>query len=130
YEDPVLGNIKAKSYFQFLPTSYYINSEAEYDSIAFILKYDNYSVSDTLNSQKFRISEVSEKLKPHDKHYYNTSHFNSAIDLIAEHKFYPRPRSKDSIHISLDKQFGEKLFNKLKNKEITNMDKFLNEYHG
>lgn len=53
-----------------------------------------------------------------------------ASDMIAEHVFKPRPRSKDSTHISVDKQFGEGLFNKLQNKEITNIDKFLNEYHG
>ncbi len=130
YDDPVFGKVKSKSYFQFAPTSYSIDSEATYDSIAFILRYDNYNIGDTLFSQKFLISEVAEELKPHDEYYYNTSHYNSAIEMIAEHEFNPRPISKDSTHISLDKQFGEKLFNKLQNKEITNIDKFLNEYYG
>lgn len=130
YDDPVFGKIRSKSYFQFSPTRYSIDSEAIYDSIAFILRYDRYSVSDTLSSQKYLISEVSEKLKPHDELYYNTSHYNSATDILAEHSFTPRPRSKDSTHITLDRQFGERLFNKLQKKEITNIDKFLNEYHG
>lgn len=130
YNDPVFGKVKSKSYFQFLPSRYSIDSEAIYDSIAFILRYDRYSSNDTLFPQRFLISEVTEDLKPHDELYYNTSHYNSDVDILTEHEFNPRPRSKDSTHISLDKQFGERLFKKLQNNEITNIDRFLNEYQG
>lgn len=130
YDDPVFGKVKSKSYFQFLPSRYSIDSEATYDSIAFILRYDKYTSGDTLSSQKYLISEVTEDLKPHDKLYYNTSEYNSATAIISEHDFNPRPKSKDSTHISLDKQFGEELFKKLKSKELTNPDNYLNEYQG
>ncbi|MDR9457622.1 MAG: DUF4270 family protein [Salegentibacter sp.] len=130
YDDPVFGKVNSKSYFQFLPTRYNIDSEAKYDSIAFILRYDRYSTGDTLFSQKFLISEVTEDLKPHDQFYYNTSYYDSAPGILTAHEFAPRPRSKDSVHISLDKQFGEILFKKLQDQEITNPDRFLNRYQG
>ncbi|MFD2518280.1 DUF4270 family protein [Salinimicrobium flavum] len=130
YTDPVFGKIKSKSYFQFLPTHYSIDSEAEYDSIAFILRYDGYSSNDTLFRQKFLISEVTQELKPHDQFYYNTSNYTTSTDILSEHEFSPRPGSKDSIHITLDKQFGEEIFKNLQSKEITNSDNFLNRYQG
>lgn len=130
YTDPVFGKVKSQSYFQFLPSRYFIDSEAEYDSIAFILRYDRYSSGDTLSSQKYLISEVIEDLEPHDEMYYNTSQYQSSPDIITEHSFYPRPGSKDSTHIPLNKQFGEILFQKLQNRQITDSDEFLNEYPG
>ncbi|MGY5850632.1 DUF4270 family protein [Salegentibacter sp. F14] len=130
YDDPVFGKVNSKSYFQFLPTRYSIDSEAKYDSIAFILRYDKYSIGDTLFSQKYLISEVTEDLKPHDRVYYNTSQYESATEILSKHEFHPRPRSKDSIHITLDQQFGEVLFKKIQDKEITNPDRFLNRYQG
>lgn len=130
YDDPVLGQVKSKSYYQFLPSSYLIDSEAEYDSIAFILRYDGYSFGDTLLPQKYLISEVIEDLKPHEELYYNTSYYNSSTNILKEFEFNPRPTSKDSTHISLDRQFGARLFKKLQNKEITDPEGFLNEYEG
>lgn len=130
YDDPVFGKIKSRSYFQFIPSRYSIDSEAQYDSIAFILRYDRYTSGDTLFSQKYLISEVTEDLEPHDELYYNTSHYGSAIDIKTEHVFSPRPRSNDSTHISLDTQFGKRLFEKIQKKEITDANEFLNEYPG
>ncbi|MCG9970892.1 DUF4270 family protein [Christiangramia crocea] len=130
YDDPVFGKIRSKSYFQLVPSRYSIDSEAEFDSIAFILRYDKYTSGDTLFSQKYLISKVTEDLEPHDELYYNTSYYSSAADIIADHRFHPRPHSKDSTHISLDNEFGERLFKKLQTKEITDANKFLNEYPG
>lgn len=130
YDDPVFGKIKSKSYFQFIPSRYSIDSEAKYDSIAFILRYDRYSSGDTLSSQKYLISEVTEDLEPHDELYYNTSQYTSTIDIMTEQHFIPKPRSKDSVHISLDTKFGESLFKKIQQKEITDANEFLNAYPG
>ena len=131
YTDPVFGTIKSSGYFELLPSTYSINSEAEYDSIAFYLKYDAYYYSDTTVSNTIHIRRLTEKLRPHDgSDFYNTS--NIALDStdLAIFSYYPRPLEGDTLEIKLADDFGNELFEQLQQKSIVNADEFTEYLKG
>lgn len=130
YSDPVFGMVKSEAYMQLTASDFTIDSEAAYDSVALILKYDGYFYNDTLQPQKFIVTEVLEDIEPDDTYYYNTTNFKSSEENLAVKSFTPFPKSEDSLHIRLDKNFGKSLFDKLQTKNITSSDEFLREYRG
>lgn len=73
YQDPEFGLVRCASFFELLPNSFNINSEAIYDSIAMYMKYDKYYYNDTLQLNEIHVKRVIEKIKPYDKVFYNTS---------------------------------------------------------
>ena len=52
YTDPVFGTVKTSSYMGMLPSSFSIDSEAEYDSIALYLKLDKYILTGLIKKLK------------------------------------------------------------------------------
>ncbi|GHC46804.1 DUF4270 family protein [Ulvibacter litoralis] len=131
YADPVFGRTNSESYFQLESPGYDIDNEAIFDSIALILKYDNYYYNDTISRQKFDVFEVVDNIKPSsDDYFYNTTTFNYNTSRIGTKIFDARPKGADSLHISIDAAFGNELFSKIQDNDITNIDEFLNEYRG
>ncbi len=132
YNDPVFGKTKSRSFVQLQNSIYSIEDDAVYDSIALILKYDNYFYNDTIPNQRFKVFELLDEIKPNedDGFYYNTMSFNSNINSIAEKDFYAEPNRNDSLNIKIDDVFGTTLFNKIKNDEINDNDEFLDDYKG
>lgn len=131
YTDPVFGTIKSSGYFELLPSTYSINSEAEYDSIALYLKYDAYYYNDTTVSNTIHIRRLTQKLRPNDgSDFYNTS--NIALDStdLAIFSYYPRPLEGDTLEIKLADDFGNKLFEQLQQKSIVNADEFTEYLKG
>ncbi len=134
YDDPVFGKVKSDSYFQVAATSYPIyneNSDTDatnyvFDSIAMILKYDNYFYGDTTKVQSLSIHRLTQKVKPNtdDDSFYNNSALTYDAKSLGNISFKPQPLGKDSINIKLDSDFGSELFLKLKKREVTNFDEF------
>lgn len=134
YDDPVFGKVKSNSYFQLASSSYTLNnggSDTEttnyvFDSIAMILKYDNYYYGDTTKVQTFDIHRLTQKVKPNseDDSFYNNSVLSYSDESIGTISYRPRPIEKDSITIKMNDAFGAALFQKLKRREITDFDSF------
>ena len=134
YDDPLFGKIKSDSYFQVATTSYNLysqNSDTDatgyvFDSIAVILRYDDYYYADTTKSQTLDIHRVLKNFKPNrdDDSFYNNSSLAYDGISLGSITYKPKPIGNDSINIKLDNQFGTALFNKFKNNEITTSDEF------
>lgn len=134
YDDPVFGKVKSDSYFQLSASSYALYSAGTdtqainyvFDSIAMILKYDNYYYGDTTKVQTFNIHRLTQKVKPNTDNdsFYNNSTLTYSPESIGKISFQPRPTQKDSINIKMSDEFGEALFQKIKKREITDFDSF------
>ena len=131
YKDPVFGIVKSAGYFELQPLTYSIATEAEYDSIALLLKYDNYYYNDTTVSNTLHIRRLTERLRPHDgSDFYNTSNIASDTTDLAVFSYYPRPLEGDTLEIKLADDFGKELFEQLQGKLIVNSDEFTEHLKG
>lgn len=131
YNDTVFGNVKASSNMQFLPSTYTIDTEAEYDSIVLVLGYDNYYYNDTLQRNTLHIKRINENLKPkNDDYFYNTSSISYDEAELGLLEYYPRPLSGDSITIKLLDDLGAGLFTQLQDKSIVNTEEFSDYFKG
>ncbi|KQB40608.1 DUF4270 family protein [Flavobacterium aquidurense] len=137
YDDAIYGKVKSNSYFQLASESYTLNSSGSdtettnyvFDSIAMILKYDNYYYGDTTKVQTFDIHRLTQRVKPNtdDNNFYNNSALSYNDESLGTISYRPRPTEKDSVNIKMSDAFGAALFQKLKKREITDFDSF-NEY--
>ncbi|MEO9893359.1 DUF4270 family protein [Aurantibacter sp.] len=131
YSDPVFGNVKSSSYVEMLPDSYSIDTDAIYDSIVFIIRYDNYYYNDTLLENTIHIKEVNEKLEPaDDTNFYNSSSIAYEDEDVGAITYTPRPFETDSLLIKLSDSLGLDLFENLQGKNLTNYDEFINHFKG
>jgi hypothetical protein len=139
YDDPLFGKVKADGYFQLSTSSFSIkqNSDLEssgyvFDSIAMILKYDDYYYADTTKVQTLSIHRVLAKFKTNaeDKSFYNSSGLNYSNESLGTISYKPQPINQDSIRIKLNNEFGLELFNKFKNNEITSYEEFTDYLKG
>ena len=131
YSDPVFGTVESSSYFELSPTSYAIDSEAEYDSIGFILKYDNYYYNDTLQGNTIHIKQLSEILEPEDgSNFYNTSKSGYYEEDLGNLTYTPRPVGTDSIYVKLSDSLGMDLFDQFQQKQITFQEEFKTYFPG
>jgi hypothetical protein len=137
YDDPLFGKIKCNSYFQVLTSSFNLysqNSDTDatgyvFDSIAMIMRYDDYYYADTTKVQTLNIHRVLKKFKPNeeDDSFYNNSVLDYNTTSLGTITYKPKPIGQDSINVKLDNEFGLELFNKFKNNEISN-ENDLTEY--
>ena len=131
YSDPVFGAVKTASYMELIPSSYYIDADAEYDSITFLLRPDNYYYNDTLQLNTIHIKQLTESLKPADGiNFYNTSTIGFENEDLGTLAYYPRPLATDSLEIKLTDTLGQELFEDLQQKKITTYDEFKNYFYG
>ncbi|MEL4307549.1 DUF4270 family protein [Joostella sp. CR20] len=130
YKDPEFGSVKTASFFEILPNSYSIDSEATYDSIAMYLHYDNYYYNDTIQYNEIHIKRVLEKLKPEDESFYNTSKIDFDTEDLGVLSYRPRPMEADTLEIKINDTLGEEFFDKLQTKNITNSDEFRDYFKG
>ncbi|WP_445958057.1 DUF4270 family protein [Yeosuana sp.] len=132
YTDPVFGLSKSKSYVQLYNSVYSLDNDAVFDSIALILKYDNYFYNDTIPTQKFNIYRVTQKIEPDDETdaFYNTTEFTYDSTPLASESFLTYPKKEDSLHILLNNTFGKALFDDIKDNDINNSEEFLYRYKG
>ncbi|WP_339840658.1 DUF4270 family protein [uncultured Maribacter sp.] len=131
YTDTVFGTITASSYMQFLPETYYIDSEAEFDSIIMVLGYDQYYYNDTLQKNTLHIKKIIENLRPeNDDYFYNTSSIAYDENDLGFLEYHPRPLAGDSITITLANDFGIDVFSQLQEKDIVNSDEYRDYFKG
>ena len=92
YVDLVFGKVKIINFSGFLPDSYYITTEAEYDSIILFLKYDGYYYNDTTKTNSIQIHRLTENFNPdEDDLFYNTSKVAYDEEIISSLSYTPRP---------------------------------------
>jgi hypothetical protein len=131
YTDTVFGIVTASSYMQFLPDSYTIDSEAEFDSIVMVLGYDQYYYNDTLQKNSIHIKKINENFNPEsDDFFYNTSSIGYEENDLGFKEYHPRPLAGDSITIKLVDDFGTDVFSKLQEKDIVNADEYRDYFKG
>lgn len=140
YDDPVFGKVKSDSYFQLSSYSYGLqttSSDTEganyvFDSIRMVLIPDKYYYADTTQVQSISIHRLLQKVKPNteDDSFYNNSTLNYDASSLGNASFKPKPIAQDSIFVKLDAVFGEALFQKLKKREITTDDEFIEYFKG
>ena len=131
YVDPVFGKVRSLNYSGFLPDSYYIDTEAEYDSIVLFLKYDGYYYSDTTKTNSLKIVRLTNNFDPDENDsFYNTSQVAYDDKALGSLTYYPRPLSTDSLEVKLSDNLGKEFFNNLQNKTITNYAEFTSKFKG
>lgn len=131
YEDPTFGKVKSKTYLQVANSNFFIDDEATYDSIAFVLDYDGYFYNDTLAPHKFYMYEVTEEIKPEENAYYNTTEFEYDPNPIGEANFWPKPRREvDSVFVRINHEFGQEMFESIQTNEINSTEEFIDNYKG
>lgn len=132
FTDTYFGLTKCKSYAQLSNTVYTIDNSCVYDSVALILKYDNYYYNDTLTPQTINIHEVITDIKPDSETdaFYNTTVFNYNETPLASKQFRAYPTKSDSLHITLSDDFGKSIFDDIQNNVINSSDDFLRTYKG
>ncbi|ADV50748.1 hypothetical protein Celal_3484 [Cellulophaga algicola DSM 14237] len=131
YTDPVFGKVRSANYSGFLPNSYYIDTEAEYDSIVLFAKYDTYYYNDTTKTNTIKIKRLSDNFDPDENNvfYNNSTVAYDDIDLGII-SYIPRPQSSDSLEIKLTDDLGLEFFNQFQNKIVTDNAEFTNEFKG
>jgi len=131
YTDPVFGSTQSKIYTHFGYNSVAIDDDANFDSIALILNYDNYFYNDTTALQEINVYKVTQTIRPDDNSsYYNTTDFERESTSIGHTLYYPKPTKEDSLHVKLDNNFGQILFDEIQDNEFNGYDELLNEYKG
>ena len=130
--DDYLGHLISQSYLKLQNTDFEIASTARYDSIGFILNYDNYYYGDTTVTQTYKIHRVTKTIEPDEGvGLYNTSTFPYDDEVLGELSFIPKPhKDSDSLYIPLKYDLGKEIFDKIKDNEINNIDDFEQYFNG
>ena len=140
YDDPIFGKVSSDSYFQLTSSSYNLqttSSDTEganyvFDSIRMVLVPDKYYYGDTTQVQSISIHRLLQKVKPNtdDDNFYNNSTLNYDAVNIGTASFLPKPLKQDTVFVKMDNSFGDALFQKLKTREITTEDEFIEYFKG
>jgi len=133
HKDDVFGTINASSYFKMAYSTFEVlDDKAVFDSANFCLKYSGYSFGDTTSLFTISIHELTEKIELGDRSsFYNINKFNYSSDVIGSKTFYPTPnygetREDTIVYIHIN-EFGEKLFDMIKDEDVVVSDKDLFE---
>lgn len=135
YKDPYLGVITAKPFFQVEKPSVIpeLATGTIYDSLALIIKLNDYYYGDTSRVQTIYIHQLTQTIVTgYASKLYNTSSTDISPVPIGSRSIRIRPLTDDSIIIRLDDSKGRELFDLLKQQapEITNYDNFLTYFKG
>lgn len=141
YDDPIFGKVSSDSYFQLSSSSYNLqttSSDTEganyvFDSIRMVLLPDKYYYGDTTQVQSISIHRLLQKVKQNaenEENFYNNSSLSYDAVSLGSTSFRPKPLKQDSVFVKIDDVFGNALFQKLKKREITTQDEFLEYFKG
>lgn len=141
YDDPIFGKVNSDSYFQLSSSGYNLQTTSTdteganyvFDSIRMFLVPDKYYYGDTTKVQSISIHRLLQKIKSDsedDTNFYNNSKFNYETASIGTASFMPKPINKDTVFVNMDATFGDALFQKLKKREITTEDEFVEYFKG
>ena len=135
YNDPYLGTITAKPFFQMTVFADTLNiaSTAVYDSLCFIARLNKYYYGDTSRTQTIYVNEVGDFINyTYGNNLYNTSSFPVLPDPLGSKTLRIRPSADTLIMIRLNDARGMELFSKLQQKaiEITTDANFQDYFKG
>ncbi len=125
FEDTYFGKVQASAYLELIAVvtenniqPYDIPTDAELDSVALILGYDDYFYQDTTTTLQINVHSLLEEVIPEEDIFYNTSTLEFDSIPITSKTFFPEPFDEDSLHISIPFEFGLELFAKIQENEI------------
>lgn len=125
YSDEYFGEVESRAFFELIAAAgesitgpYDISPDAELDSVALILGYDEYFYQDTTRFLRMNVHRLKEEVFPEDDVFFNTSTLEFDSIPITSRQFRPEPFDEDSLHISLPFQFGNDLFDKILENDI------------
>ena len=117
YRDSIFGTIRTSSYMGLVPSTYSIDSEAVYDSIALYLKYDGYYYNDTSQTNTIHVRQITKTLKPQEGDaFYNTATAQYSDEDLGTLTYLPQPTASDSLNLRLSDDLGLEMFAKLQEK--------------
>ncbi|MGC4039870.1 MAG: DUF4270 family protein [Flavobacterium sp.] len=131
YNDPHFGIVKASGFIGYVPKNYNYDEDAVFDSIVIILPYSGYHYNDTLLQKNIKVEQLLKtiRFRTGQSHFYNTS--NIAVNgLVGQRTFYPRIKGSDSLKITLNYNFGQNLFNKIRNGVIQDSEELELHFKG
>jgi hypothetical protein len=114
--------------------NYYPDEDkAVYDSISFQMQFDGYFHSDTTQMQTFYLYSLLNELEPGDDgNLYNTSKVDflrDSTNCLGNFSFSPRIRKGDPSYLKIDDEFGNALFDLLKEKnELLTVNEDFRDY--
>ncbi|WP_458625953.1 DUF4270 family protein [Winogradskyella sp. PC D3.3] len=129
YQDDDMGIANASSYIQLSPSSYYLDNDAILDSIGLILGYDTYYYNDTTQVATLNIHQLTDKMSSDDTYFYNTTETPYATTPLTTKSYLPTP-NKDSLFVTLPYDFGEVLFNDIRDNNITDQESLYQKLKG
>lgn len=135
YKDEIFGSIKSETYFD-LGFSVFegIEDKANFDSAAFIFRYNGYSIGDTLSPMSLKLHALTEKISSGSNAYiYNVNSFDYNSQAISSAEFYPEPHSKEDTIVSFRvDELGLDLFNKIRDRDenVTSSEWFMDYIKG
>lgn len=150
-DDKDFGKVKASSYMQFSPKTTGISNipaNAKFDSLTLVLKYNGYYLGDTIVAKEIRVHRLTQNIKlwkmkqdaeleerpvfGEEEALYSTSKFDYQVAALGTKLFKPRPKSNDSLSITLDQQLGKEFFNLVVEKDNKGIQRteFLEYFKG
>jgi len=135
YSDDIFGSIRSETYFDLGFSNFQnIEDKAFYDSAAFILRYNGYSIGDTLSPVSLKLHALTEKIsKGSNAYLYNVRSFKYNSQPISTVEFYPEPHSKTDTIVSFKvDELGLDLFNKIRDgdENVTSEEWFMDYLKG
>ncbi len=135
YQDPYLGTVSAKTFFQLtVPSSLpEIPASAKFDSLTFIMRPNDYYYGDTSRTQTIYINELANAIShTYNNKLYNTSNVAVKSPALGAKTMRIKPRGSDSIVIRLSDAKGLELYSKLQQQsaDIVSSTDFLNYFRG
>ena len=135
YNDPYLGIISAKPFFQMTILSDTVNipSTAVYDSLYFIARPNKYYYGDTSRVQTIYVNELADYINyAYSNYIFNTASFPVMPTPLGSKTLKIRPSADTSIMIRLSDVKGQEFFSKLQQRadEILTDASFQNYFKG
>ena len=128
YSDTYFGKTSAGTYLQLAPPSLTdLLNNAQYDSLALLMKCNGTYYGDTTAVATFAVSQLSQEIKLAEgqSYFYNTSSFPVNSTPLGSGSFQLRPLNGDSANIRLDDAKGLELYDMIKNKSAKLKDNIL-----
>ncbi len=141
FYDEDFGQIHSDAIFRITtPGELTIDDDDVYDSIDLCIKYDNYYLGDTTLTHSFTVDEIESDLVEMKKNqkvdgtkygFFNTTRITTKRQL-GEYTATPKVTNSDTIKIPLDKEFGEELFEMLRDDDddIITASRFYDYFKG
>ncbi|MEN1785189.1 MAG: DUF4270 family protein [Bacteroidota bacterium] len=135
--DDYVGAVEARAFFEVIvpgaesvTSPFELPDDAELDSVALIMGYDNYFYQDTTKLLHLNVHRLLEEVIPEEDVFYNTSTLPYDSVPIASKVFRPEPFDEDSLHISLPLAFGQNIFDQIQKNTLNDNNELRDNLPG